>query len=412
MYPLKIVVALLAVAVPVLLFELGLRMVREKMDYLAPELIPDPVLGYRIDPHTGGHDGWGFRNLEVPRISDVVALGDSNTWGVAARWEESWPNWYARKSGKSVYNLGVSGYGPPEYLHLLETRALALDPELVVIGLYYGNDFHDTYRSVARRERWGYLRKASMVTPEEGVQLSESMPGAPFINDKDADSNPIKQLRNGLRRNSMLFRIIEEGPIGQRVNAWGDQSLDFGGTQCSLQLDSPFPTVVQIDQTLWGLDLEDVEIEEGIQLALSFVKRLSRVARENGAEVLVVLIPTKVSVLMRKSDEVPPGCRSALEKVLEYEEEIGVRVRRFLQEQGIAFVDTLEPLRDRALEEAVYLRSADTHPNGEGYEVIAEEIVKATARKSDSLRDSQRDRPRPRSGPVPSQKSVTVEGEG
>ena len=374
-YLLKAALVCFAVIVPVLAFELGLRLSREKMDYLAPELTADPILGYRIESGTGGHDEWGFRNLGVPEASEVVVLGDSNTWGVAARWDETWPSWYARRSGRTIYNLGVSGYGPPEYLHLMETKALLLNPELIIVGLYYGNDFHDTYRSVSDRDRWESFRTDSMKTRGASKKASYSMPGAPFINDKDAEANPIKRVRNWLRRNSMLFRIIEEGPIGTRVNAWGDQRKSFGGSACTFSLDIPFSTVVQVDGTLHGMDLATVAVEEGLELSLYFLKRLFFLARENGVEFLVVLIPSKVAVLMTKSNPVPPGCEKALGQVLEYEAQLGERVQTFLLKEKIPFVDTLSALRKTALERPIYSRSADSHPNGEGYEVIADQIV-------------------------------------
>jgi hypothetical protein len=348
------------------------------MDYLAPELTADPILGYRIEPSTGGHDEWGFRNLGVPEASEVVVLGDSNTWGVAARWDETWPSWYARRSGKTIYNLGVSGYGPPEYLHLMETNALLLNPELIIVGLYYGNDFYDTYRSVSSRDRWKSFRTDSMKTLKALKKTSYVMPGAPFVNDKDAEASLVKKVRNWLRRKSMLFRIIEEGPIGTRVNAWGDQRTSFGGSDCTVSLDVPFSTVVQVEESLHGMDLASVAVEEGLQLSFYFLKRLSFLARENGVELLVVLIPSKVSVLMTKSNPVPPGCEKVLGQVLEYEAQLDERVQIFLAKEKISFVDTRSALRRSALEKAIYLRSADSHPNGEGYEVIADQIVSFT----------------------------------
>ncbi|MEE3327033.1 MAG: hypothetical protein VX252_06855 [Myxococcota bacterium] len=383
MYLLKVAVLLFAVAISLLAFEFGLRLTRERMDYLAPELIQDPILGYRIEPHTGGHDRWGFRNLAVPERSDVVAIGDSNTWGVAARWDVTWPSWYARKSGKGVYNLGVSGYGPAEYLHLMETKALALEPGLILVGFYYGNDFSDTYRSVLLQENWSDWRTESMRGLARSENSTYSMPGAPFINDEGAKANPVKQVRNWLRRHSMLFRIIEEGPIGTRVNAWGDQQQAFGGSACDFSLEVPFSTVVQIEENLRGLDLTRPAIEEGLELSLLFLKHLALLAQEHGAELVVVLIPTKVSVLMDRSNATPPGCEKLLEQALFNEEQVDERVRAFLSKEGIPFVETRNEMRKSAQEKSIYLRSADSHPNGAGYEVIADQVVAFTGPAAD-----------------------------
>ncbi len=42
--------------------------------------------------------------------------------------------------GVEVYNLGVGAIGPPEYELLLREQGLALDPDLVVVALFLGND--------------------------------------------------------------------------------------------------------------------------------------------------------------------------------------------------------------------------------------------------------------------------------
>src|SRR4030095_14915524 len=45
------------------------------------ESLPDERLGSRPNPSYPGHDSKGFRNPRVPAKADVVALGDSNTYG-------------------------------------------------------------------------------------------------------------------------------------------------------------------------------------------------------------------------------------------------------------------------------------------------------------------------------------------
>src|SRR4029077_4316852 len=46
--------------------------------------VADPKLQLRLPPYAGGHDAKGFRNDRVPEKVDVVAIGDSQTWGVNA----------------------------------------------------------------------------------------------------------------------------------------------------------------------------------------------------------------------------------------------------------------------------------------------------------------------------------------
>ena len=103
-------------------------------------------LEHVIVPGSGGHDEWGFRNPEVPEEVQIVAIGDSHTYGTSAPASESWPAWLGRLSNTTIYNMGVGGYGPPQYRYLLNVKAKLLKPYLVFIGFYFGNDLRDSYR--------------------------------------------------------------------------------------------------------------------------------------------------------------------------------------------------------------------------------------------------------------------------
>ncbi|MBW2385286.1 MAG: SGNH/GDSL hydrolase family protein, partial [Deltaproteobacteria bacterium] len=365
----KLAVLLGSLAFSAIVVEMGLRALMDPMDYLKPELVLDPILGQRIVPGSGGHDEWGYRNASVPEQVDVVAIGDSQTYGQAAVSRESWPNWYSQMSGREVYTLGIGGFGPADYLYLLETKALLFQPELIIVGLYYGNDIHDAYRAVSKRSHWASLREAPVAAKTRAVMPDPS----PTTVAKSGPGNQIKILRDWLRAQSMLFRIIEEGPVGQRINAWGDQQDGFSRDGCIVTTTQPFSTVFQPEHRFRGMDPADREVATGLDLTLTFVSQMAELAERNDVDFLVALIPTKESVLVTPSDHPGTHCESVLQEIIVSEEVIGRRVRSFLDERDIAYVDTLEPLRTAAREERIYLRSADSHPNGQGYRVIAEE---------------------------------------
>lgn len=369
----RLLLASVAIVISVLIVEAGLRIVRHPMDYLEPRLEADPILGFRLQPGSGGHDAWGFRNPAVPERAEVVAVGDSQTWGVAARWEESWPAWFSRMTGQGVYNLGIGGYGPIEYLHLLEAKALPLDPELVVVGLYFGNDLRDAYFSVAARRHWESFRTASMPAYPD-----EQLPGtfSRVIPDL-VQMSRLKRMRTWFRRHSMLFRIIEEGPVGQRINAWGDQTEGFSRIGCVVTIDEPFPTIFQPEYRYEALDLEDPAVVEGLDVTLRVLDRMSDMAAQAGVKFLVVLIPTKESVLLESMTQPANDCEQFVVDVIESERIVVAKVRQHLEERGIAYVDPLQAMRAGAPSEALYLRTADSHPNGRGYRIIAEQIVGA-----------------------------------
>jgi hypothetical protein len=54
----------------------------------------------------------------------------------------------------NVYNMGIPSIGPPEYLYLLQTEALSLHPDLIVINIFVGNDIIETIRSFKHGSRF------------------------------------------------------------------------------------------------------------------------------------------------------------------------------------------------------------------------------------------------------------------
>src|SRR5262245_55537941 len=124
-----------------LLSELGAQMFLNPGDYLTVTTVPDEVLGIKMAPGSVGFDQWGFRNPTVPPAAEIVAIGDSHTYGNNATMAQSWPYVVGTLTGRSVYNLALGGYGPNQYYYLLSTRAVKLRPRWVICGLYMGDDF-------------------------------------------------------------------------------------------------------------------------------------------------------------------------------------------------------------------------------------------------------------------------------
>jgi len=128
-----------------------------------PLQVEDPVLGNRGNPSHLGHDRRGFRNLSVPDRASIVALGDSQTYGVGVYPEQAWPVQFARMTGTPTYSMAFGSYGPTHSLLLLE-EALALKPELVIEAFYSGNDLLDSYVHVHKKGQLPGLGSARLDT--------------------------------------------------------------------------------------------------------------------------------------------------------------------------------------------------------------------------------------------------------
>jgi hypothetical protein len=101
----------------------------------------------------GGHyDVEFYRRAPGERL--VVTIGDSFSLGVAPH-ACHFTTVCEKALGVPVDNMGIAGVGPPEYLGMLVAEAVPLDPSLVVIDLFVGNDFEfQSTQTAAARARW------------------------------------------------------------------------------------------------------------------------------------------------------------------------------------------------------------------------------------------------------------------
>ena len=113
---------------------------------------PDAVR-YRLDPSREWlgtrPNSLGFYDTEwpeekAPGIPRVVVLGDSYAVGLVP-YEENYVTLVddALGEGAEVLNLGVAHTAVREYVEILLSDGLRLDPDLVVVSIFIGNDILD-----------------------------------------------------------------------------------------------------------------------------------------------------------------------------------------------------------------------------------------------------------------------------
>ena len=121
----------------------------------AAGLTSDPQVGLVGLPHVavgevktnsaGFNDRESVAGAPPPK---AVFIGDSFTFGITS-FQQNFPyRVEAKLGGPSVFpvvNLGVPATGPHEYLAMLKNRALALQPEWIVVTLFTGNDIHQAH---------------------------------------------------------------------------------------------------------------------------------------------------------------------------------------------------------------------------------------------------------------------------
>lgn len=104
----------------------------------------------------------GFKDVEFSQQKEkrtyrIIGLGDSFAYGVVpyqhnylTLLEEELNN--NNKSKIEVLNMGLIGTGPKDYLSILVNEGLALNPDMVLLSFYVGNDFIDNRITAKERK--------------------------------------------------------------------------------------------------------------------------------------------------------------------------------------------------------------------------------------------------------------------
>jgi lysophospholipase L1-like esterase len=333
-----------------------LRLFRSPVDYLQPVLTPDPELRWRIEPLSSGHDVWGFRNRAVPSQADIVAIGDSQTYGINATLGETWPSILARLRGARVYQLALGGYGPVEYEKLLRKHALALRPHVVIVGLYLGNDLFDA--AIPFRLQTGRIKPQDLVARVE------------------ERARPLGRWRTWMSRHSMFYRMALA--VCGDVLRKSEMRIRTVDRACVLVRDRGGRIVTGLTPELRqaALDTEDEAVINGIETTASCLVRMHKGCTQNGIRFLVVLIPTKESVYAGTEG----SDAATVVRVAELELEAKRRLMALLGPAGIDVVDVLPALRSEVRSgRHPYPPNLDGHPNAPGYEAVARVVAEALA---------------------------------
>ena len=359
-----------SVVVSAALLEGATRFFFHPVDYLLPTLVADPYLGHRVEGGSGGHDEWGFRNFARPDQADIVAIGDSMTYGLAARAQDSWPAVLAAVTGKGVYNAALGGYGPLQYLHLFRQYALTLQPADVVVGVYCGNDLFDTVKLAYGNDNWANYRVP---------QLSETSNTRQFVIDQPETSpdKSLSVLRNYLAHHSVLYRLATSLPIVDRFRGVTRNTVDPGLFVFSM---GDRQSILTPGQNKLLMNLDDPQVVGAIKITKRALLEMGQIAQNERIRMHILLMPTKelvYSELLEAHGVI--DSHPDMVAALQYEQAIRDDLIAFLKASQYAYVDPLPELRQAVRIAEIYPFN-DGHPNAAGYRLIAGRIASTLRR--------------------------------
>ena len=285
---------------------------------------------------------WGFREELPLSAAQVVALGDSFTFGWGVDADRTWVKRLAALRKTPIYNLGVHDASPRQELELLKFLLAGDDPAIkprrVLWTIYEGNDLEDDYEELA--------------PPPPSLSLVEGTLLEPFL-----------RLPYVIKKEAVVTKI-RRGTI-----RWRDASAGSGEVVDGVALASPLFESARLGRKLFYRQNVDLvqEPESYVRTHPNRAKlegvfaEMGALARRDGFGVTVVLAPTDARLQGRYFEGFPAG--SPTPHFLDF-------VTELARVQGFGVVDLLAALQPLAGERLLYFRD-DDHWNEDGHAAVA-----------------------------------------
>jgi len=378
-----------SLAILVIVLELTAPWIERVLPQYPSSTVPDPILGSRYRPNFLGHDTRGWRNRSALETAKVVAIGDSQTWGMNATMDETWTMVLSNLTGLSVYNMAQGGYGPMQYAQLAH-EALKLSPEILVVSLYFGNDIAEAYNLTYGLD---FYKDYRILSPDD-MTLDYDIISAATLELRQYWDVESRVLAKYAPR-SFAAQLRYETAIGRLLDSrgawptWIDTRADLNQRAKIMQADSAklswdIPIYLGSDTvTLFTpnyrwilLRQDDPRLREGLRLTQQSMTAIQKIAQEHSIRFLVLLIPTKELVYADAMAAQDGVLSSDYARLVATENSVRREIISYLDASGIQWVDSLPNLQ-RMVGEPIYPSSTDGHPMPMGYYTIAESVATA-----------------------------------
>lgn len=293
----------------------------------------------------------GYRGSEFDLSKNgrfrVLTIGDSFTLGIGVEDDESYPARMEKiltndnhLKGIEIVNAGfAAGFSPDTYYLYLKERGLKLQPDLILIGFFIGNDIdHGT----AFWHKW-------VRTDGDGLPLKIENKGAKVDNGRWVLKKRRLRYRLPILKNSHLFHLAIAAGKGFKRALTGSpagSSDSWNEFIYKVVYEERTDFITKKDQTLF--------------------RAMARVAAKEGIPLAVIMIPAREQVY---PDEF--GLLNNRELDLEKPQRI---FAEFFQRERIPYLDLLPYLKARSKESEFYFRD-DMHWNVKGHELASKLIV-------------------------------------
>lgn len=366
-YAVNLCVSLAAIALSLLLLEVGVRsyhaarryFARDKSDQAPPVRLhveTDAPYLYGLNPEHPDISPQGTRDdaAMIPKPAGafrILVLGDSLAYASSIPKSDTFPNrleaLLKKQTGPAaeVVNAGVSGYGAYNELHYYLAKGREFGADIVVVA-FCMNDV------VNPRLHWGdapFVKIPDAAIPNLDYDRKHILPRLQKLKEQQARP-PTKSAGPTLLKHSELYRAIEPG-LKRLFGGGGNDTPDPA---------RPTPTYITGEDTISIEVLLDESSPEWRWLT-GIYDQLHRAVREDRAELVVVLFP-----LAYQLDEGYPFFPQR-------------RIAEYCERNSIPCLDLLPSFKRHRKEEVFLLQDSGYydvwHLTGYGHELAAEEIL-------------------------------------
>ena len=245
----------------IIFFEIyfSLRFGMDKLTQFDPELGWVNIPNAKINDDRGTTyttNSLGYRGGEVDKSKKhIVLVGDSIIYGSGVNDSETLANNLDKKiKDYQVINLGVGGYGIGQYYLRLKKEINRLNPILIIVNIYEGNDLGETLSGSS----YGYEKPLFYIKKEN---LKKKEVGANFVNHSN-----LKLLKTKIAKSSCT-NIFSKSWI-LRHSIFSSYRKKF-------------------------CDINTTPISEGDYLITALLMKFSLLARKHNAKLIFTLSPTR-----------------------------------------------------------------------------------------------------------------------
>jgi lysophospholipase L1-like esterase len=300
----------------------------------------------------------GFRESSALGDAQIMALGDSFTFGWGVSESESWPESLEQELETTVYNLGVHDASPKQELELLKyvlgQHGDKIRMKTLLWMIYEGNDLEDDY--------------------SEQVVRHDKPVAVPLFKGTVVES--AEDLVKTVREQSVIARL-RRGQL-----SWSKSIQKTSGTPFSVDgVDLVYPLYIseklgprlfyQYYVDLAGMPASYVETHWNRRALEAVFDEMRKLAESHEFEVAVIFAPTAARLHGPYFTDFPEVSERA--HFLEL-------VRHLSVAAGFSFVDLYELMRPYASAELLYFRD-DDHFNQRGHAlaggIIARELFRS-----------------------------------